>query len=442
MTTTAAAQSPSLPEPEPHSLAVLRGRRLRHAVLRPSRGPDDDLDVLVAREDLKSVLALLRSDGFVEVPSFGRGTHRFLVRLEGRTFVHLDVVTSLDFGPLGLWPSEMADACLARAVVGPADVPHLDPRDELWVTLLHLATDDGKQPRGSQRLARIAAGVPLAASDPLADWHEAVSAVLPRRTTPEQLLRECAAAEPDRVGETLARLRPGMRRRCLRAAYGSRGAARICRVVVVRATERLRQWPGRRGLLVSVLGPDGAGKSTLTEAVGEAWPWPHQRVYFGLWPESRGSNAVTRAVWPLRRPVRAVTRYCVGALGAARGRLVLFDRYVYDAAVPPGGRFRGLKRLYFSVLLHCAPAPDLAVLLEAPGAVLHARKGEMTPEVLDLNREAIAGHVRAVHERAGRPRVLTVDATRSAADVADQVVAAIWQMAAERLEGRTREGRR
>jgi len=437
MTTIAAAQATT--RPEHHGLAALRGHRLSHAVLRPPRGPDDDVDVLVAPEDLPGVLELLRADGFVEVPAFGRGTHRFLVRLEGRTFVHLDVVTTLDFGPLSLWPSGMERACLSRAVEGPDGVPHLDPRDELWVTLLHLVTDDGKEPRGSQRLDRLAGLVGAAATAPLADWHRAVSAVLP--TTPERLLGRCVGAAPAEVGDVLSGLRATARRRCLRAAYGSRGAAQVGRVALLRATERLRQWPGRRGLLVTVLGPDGAGKSTLVDAVGEAWPWPHQRVYFGLWPDAHDSHAVAKALWPLRRPLRAVRRYGVGQLAAARGRLVLFDRYTYDAAVPPRGRLQGLKRLYFAVLLHSVPAPDLAVLLEAPGEVLHARKGEMTPRVLDENRDAIAAYVGAVHERSGRPRVLRVDATQGAADVADQVLAAIWQMAAARL-GRTTDGGR
>lgn len=440
MTTAAATHAPLRPEHD--SLAGLRVHRIRHAVIRPSRGPADDLDVLVAPDDLAAALRLLRADGFVEVPAFGRGTHRFLVRLEGRRFVHLDVVTSLDFGPLSLWPSGLARACLARAVPGPGDdVPRLDPRDEFWVTVLHLLADDGKQPRGSHRLGRLATLAPAAASEPLADWHRAASVVLPPSTTPEQLLEQCVGAEADEVGEALSRLRRDVRRRCLVAAYGSRGAARIGEVVALRATERFRQWPGRRGLLVTVLGPDGAGKSTLVQAIESAWLWRTQRVYFGLWPDAHDSNAAARALWPLRRPLRAVRRYGVGVLGAARGRLVVFDRYVYDAAVPPRGRFRVLKRLYFSVLLHSVPAPDLAVLLEAPGAVLHARKGEMTPRILDEDRDAIAAHVRAVHRRAGRPRVLAVDATQGPADVADQVVAAIWQLAVERLGRRTGGGR-
>ena len=56
MTATAAAHAPIRPEHD--SLAALRGHRLSHAVLRPSRGPDDDL---------RRRRVLLRADGRAEV---------------------------------------------------------------------------------------------------------------------------------------------------------------------------------------------------------------------------------------------------------------------------------------------------------------------------------------------------------------------------------------
>jgi thymidylate kinase len=418
-------------------LELLWEQALGCAVLRPRRGPDDDLDLLVAPEDLGRVLTLLRSAGFVEVPAFGRGTHRFLVRLEGRTFVELDLVTSLDFGPLGCWPSGMAATCLERSVVEPGATPRLDPRDELWVTLLHLLADDGKDPRRSHRLERLGELAAAAAVAPLEDWHRAAAPLLPPTTSPAELVELCARSDTAALGEALAELRDGVRRRCGRAALVPRHLSGTARTALLRATEKPRQWRGRRGLLVTVLGPDGAGKSTLVETLGEAWPWPHQRIYFGLWPDAHDSSAVSRVLWPLRRPLRAMGRYGAGVVASSRGRLVVFDRYVYDAAVPPRAGHLVLKRIYFAVLLRCVPAPDVAVLLEAPGDVLFARKGEMSPEVLDENRDAIAAHVLGVERRAGRPRVVRVDATRSAAEVADEVVAALWQVAAARLVPRS-----
>jgi thymidylate kinase len=159
-------------------------------------------------------------------------------------------------------------------------------------------------------------------------------------------------------------------------------------------------------------------------------------VYFGLWPDVRNPSTLSTVGWPLRRPFRAVTRYGRGWLASRRGRLVLFDRYVYDAAAPPRDGHLRLKRLYFGVLLRCVPAPDLVLLLDAPGEVLFARKGEMTPATLDEDRVAISDHVHRRFARRGRPRVVVLDATRTAADVCDQAVAAIWAPAAERLTAR------
>lgn len=424
--------------PDAGCLAVLRDHGLRYAVLRPSRGADDDTDVLIGTEDLQQALDLLCSRGFVEEPAFGRGSHRFLVGLEGGTFVRLDLVTALDFGPLTAWSSEMARACLGRSVRGADGVSRLDPRDEFWVTVLHLIADDGAEPRGSHRLDRLTGLAADAAADPVEDWHRSSAPLLPGPVTATDLVRTCAEGDASAVGEALWAIRRDVRRRCLTDELGRHGARRIVGLGTLRATERIRQWRGRRGLLVAVLGPDGAGKSTLLDAIGSAWLWPHQRVYFGLWPDAHGSSSLTQAFWPLRRPFRAVHRYARGWLGGLRGRLVLFDRYVYDAAAPPRGRWPRLKRLYFAILLRCVPAPDLAVLLDAPGDVLFARKGELTPRILDDNRHAIAAHVRGVQQRSGRPRVVTVDATQQPSAVADEVVAAIWLMAGARLQGERR----
>ena len=47
------------------------------------------------------------------------------------------------------------------------------------------------------------------------------------------------------------------------------------------------------------------------------------------------------------------------------GRLVVFDRYTYDALLPITGSWLALKRPYFRVLAHLAPRPDLVLVLEA-----------------------------------------------------------------------------
>jgi thymidylate kinase len=414
-------------------LRLLVGADIRWALLRPPRDRDDDLDLLVAQEDLDHLVDVLGRHGFVEEPSHGRGSHRFFVGYDGRRFTKIDVVTTLDFGPLHAWQSATADACLSASETNDSTVC-LSPGDELWITLLHLLADDGANPAETHRLARLSKLAAAAGgTDQSQGWERALAAILPSTVTGEQLFQALLNGDQAELSGLMAAARPLVRRRCLHEGRAQRGAGWLVRTAWLRVTEPARQWRGRRGLLVAVLGPDGAGKSTLLDLAGRTWPWPHQQVYFGLWPDVRNATSFSAITWPLRRPFRAMFRYGVGLLASVRGRLVLFDRYTYDAAAPPTGRFQTLKRMYFAVLLHCAPAPDLVVLLDAPGELLYARKGEMDPATLDAYRAAVFGHVLRRQGRAGRPRVVTVDATQEPSRVSADVTAAIWDMAAHRL---------
>jgi len=99
--------------------------------------------------------------------------------------------------------------------------------------------------------------------------------------------------------------------------------------------------------------------------------------------------------------------------------MVVFDRYVYDALIA-AQRSNGLpKWLYMWVLGHACPAPDLVLVLDAPGEVMYARKGEESPEVLETQRQgllALCGRV---------PHVQVVDATRDKAAVRADILGRI-----------------
>lgn len=423
-------------------LRILEDVSIRWALLRPPRDHDDDLDLLVASEDLERLVDVLGRHGFVEEPSYGRGSHRFFVGYDGRRFTKIDVVTTLDFGPLHVWQSAMADACLSASDMDDRTY-RVSPSDELWITLLHLLADDGADPTETHRLARLSKLAAAAGgTDQSHGWERALATILPPTVTGERLFQALLNGDQAELSELMTTARPLVRRRCLHAGRVQRGSAWFVRTAWLRVTEPARQWRGRRGLLVAVLGPDGAGKSTLLHLAGRTWPWAHQRVYFGLWPDVRNGSSFSAMLWPLRRPFRAMFRYGIGLLASVRGRLVLFDRYTYDAAAPPTGRFQGLKRMYFAVLLHCAPAPDLVVLLDAPGELLFARKGEMDPATLDAYRKAVFGHVLRLRGRAGRPQVVTIDATQEPSRVSADVTAAIWEMAADRLTHKGKGGPR
>jgi thymidylate kinase len=193
--------------------------------------------------------------------------------------------------------------------------------------------------------------------------------------------------------------------------------------------DRLHGKP-RRGLTVALLGPDGVGKSTLLAALAEACPLPVEQIYMGMWqgvdrPGYTRRHAVAAI---LARPLRVWWRVAKGAGHAARGRVVVYDRYTYDALLPITGSWRALKRPYFWVLAHLAPRPDLVLILDLPGAVAFARKGESTPEALEAVRQGFLA-------LAPRLRAEVVDAAAPPEQVCADVVARIRRHH-QRINGR------
>jgi thymidylate kinase len=186
-----------------------------------------------------------------------------------------------------------------------------------------------------------------------------------------------------------------------------------------------------------VVGPDGAGKTTLVSALPGVLGGDTLVVYMGVNRDSR-THALPSMRWAQRRvpavaPARLrrlVTRVHllldqayrvgVGARARRRGRTVIFDRYVYDAEVDAAveGRDRREQRL-LRWIRRRFPAPDLVLVLDAPGDVLFTRKGEHDVGRLECLRGAyavIAGDV---------PASTLIDVRQDATAVLSDAVAAI-----------------
>lgn len=189
---------------------------------------------------------------------------------------------------------------------------------------------------------------------------------------------------------------------------------------------------------IALIGPDGAGKTTVSKKLPAILPIPVKYVYMGVNPEAsnimlpttrllvwlkqfRGGN---RPVAQQPKPVagkhrpKSLPKRILGQLksnirianrigdelfrqGLAwyyqrRGYLVLFDRhFIADHYVDRdlhrqqtqtlSSRFRTflLERVY--------PQPDLVIYLDAPADVLFARKGEGTLESLERRRAEYLG---------------------------------------------------
>lgn len=190
-----------------------------------------------------------------------------------------------------------------------------------------------------------------------------------------------------------------------------------------------------RGRFVVIVGPDGAGKTTLAAAVADRAPGG--AAYFHFLPRRLLPYPPTDPGPP--PPKKAPDRPVLGWLRLARnwfrasstywtalrpaldqGSLVVADRWVYGYVGQPGAlRFAGpewLARLAVRVL----PRPDLVLNLTGPAEVLVARKPELT--VAETEAELTRWL------RLPVPHLVTLDATLPPEELADRAWEALaWR---------------
>lgn len=222
-----------------------------------------------------------------------------------------------------------------------------------------------------------------------------------------------------------------------------------------------------RGLTVAIVGPDGAGKTTVARRLQPMLPVPATYLYMGVSAESsnhllpttrlvrfvrrrkgvveRGprvpppagstaertaSGSKTSVAKRLRAAARLANRVAdesyrqgLASWHRRQGRVVLLDRhvfadyYLHDVAAPgPLPLSRRLHGLFVSRVL---PPPDLLLYLDVPAELLFERKGEGTVAVLEEMRHNYAQLAGVV------PAFETIDGTQPVDDVAAEAAAQI-----------------
>lgn len=382
-----------------------------------------DVDLLVCPEDATATGYALARAGSAEVRAFGHGSHRFFAAYdEGEgSWLRLDVVTEVAFGPYQSMLACGARVCLERADEG-GGLRLLGPTDRFWALLGHCLLDRGDVPvRHAGPLASLARAA--ACEGPLA---RPLEEALPPAWDLERVRASAAKGE----WASLLALAPELGARWLRQRPGPAGK-RLAAGVALRALRPALTAVAGRGHLVALLGPDGAGKSTLAASLREAWPLQDVRtVYLGLYQGGRRSNP---------GPIRLAARLAwLGRASLAigwqriRGRLVICDRHTWDALLPQAAPEGALAWRRRQLLARAAPRPAVAVLLDAPAELLAARKPEHSVAELEQQRGRYRGLLRQ------RPEIEVLDASLDEASVVRGVVALLWS----HYSGQRRGGRR
>lgn len=262
----------------------------------------------------------------------------------------------------------------------------------------------------------------------------------PAAADAELLAHAAATNQWSAVREVLPRLRRSLRQAVPRSAGWLLGEWR-------RRLARLLQ---PTGAVVVFLGADGSGKSSVIERVlADLAPVFRRIRYLHLRPRLLDGGPV--AALPVTQPHALAPRGRVASTAklawllldyvagyflrvwplACRSTLVAFDRYFHDLLVDPQRYRYGGPPALARWAARCVPPPDLWVLLDAPTAILQARKSEVSPEESERQRE---DYLRFI---ATRREAVVVDASRELNEVAAEAARAVLDFLARRLERRS-----
>lgn len=194
------------------------------------------------------------------------------------------------------------------------------------------------------------------------------------------------------------------------------------------------------GLVVLVAGPDGSGKSTLARALPGACDGLFRRDAYQHWSPGllpRPGALLGRDVGDVSRPHELVPHGRTTSLALtgyhwldfelggllrslptrARTGLVVMERGWWDLAVDPARYRLDVPETIVRFLGRWLPRPDLALVLEGPPALIHARKAELPEEEIDRQQQewarVLPPGIRRVRLDASRPMDDVVRAARS-----------------------------
>lgn len=388
---------------------------LRDAEQINTREANTEIDLLVAKQQMKQLRTNLARLGFVALPSWGHTPHSFFVGYDmvNDCWLKLDVVTDIVYGyPYHTMYTDLAVHCLARCqkehgIYTPT------AEDELITLIFHCILD--KRRFEEHRRRRI-----KTLCNKIND-EQAVTSLLQRYGQPMLNWEQLAALVNNEQWHELLALRLIISKQLIQQQRSMVGI----RQVQQRLLRKLNQWLNERrprSITVAILAPDGAGKSTVVANIQQTFYFPVYATYMGLYQKSTAHKSAGGMLGTgfLHRLLQQWRRYATARYQQARRKLVIFDRYTYDSLLPSDKPLTRSQQWRRWVLARACPAPDLVILLDAPGEVLFERKREHSIELLESRRQSYLNLQTEV------PQTVVIDATQDMDTVRRMITKVIW----------------
>lgn len=397
--------------------SLLNSTNISYAVMRnhetlPYSSGGSDLDILVAKEDATKTAALLNqaiTQAGGKAIGLARTVDFFKVYTFGKHASHPEA-----------WWGQRIDVNVGLVFKG---IPLLD---------------DG----GWSSLTRRHNGI-VVLSDGIAGVLGVLKEVLNNSRLPSRYLPAAKAAAEREWGLIAAALQPmgsealGLLHKlitsCVKDDEGTLQSLKLQNALIAHAMRRrpfislwrrflcwwsmLQRYASPSGTVIAILGVDGAGKSTVINAIKPVLDLATHNATFVhhlrpelLPPLARLISKRKVSSGPVLDPHGSIPSGTIGSLLrliyltfdyilgywlrtrlqiAKQPAIVLFDRYAYDMALDPR-RFRiGLPGWVAGLFARCVPRPDLIICLYADPEIIAARKQELSLEETRRQVEAL-----------------------------------------------------